>query len=149
MPPTSGAVIKVADDIDRPNGVQLSPDEKVLYVNNSGGQYLLAFDVQVDGSLRNRHDFARYKGFAMTPQGIHESRADGLAVDADGRVYGCTPAGVEVFSPQGQALGVIPFPRIPQNLAFGGADKKTLYVVGNGSAYKVAMLAQGYTGRAK
>jgi gluconolactonase len=54
-----------------------------------------------------------------------------------------------VFSAAGQTLGVIPLPVAPQNLAFAGADKKTLYVVGRGNAYQIAMLAQGYLGRAK
>ena len=77
------------------------------------------------------------------------SGADGLAVDNDGRVYAATTAGVQVFSPQGQHLGTIPLSRSPQNLAFAGADKKTLYVVGRGAAFKVPMLSQGFTGRAK
>jgi len=73
----------------------------------------------------------------------------GLAVDSQGRVYTATAAGVQVFSPQGRHLGTIPLSRSPQNLAFAGADKKTLYVVGRGAAFQVQMLAQGFQGRAK
>jgi gluconolactonase len=54
-----------------------------------------------------------------------------------------------VFGPRGDALGVIALPKKPQNLAFAGPDKHTLYVVGRGAAYKIALLAQGYEGRAK
>jgi len=54
-----------------------------------------------------------------------------------------------VFSPDGALLGTIPVSRAPQNIAFAGPDKRTLYIVGRGAAYKVAMLAQGFTGRAK
>jgi gluconolactonase len=54
-----------------------------------------------------------------------------------------------VFSTKGEHLGTIPLSRSPQNLAFAGADKKTLYIVGRNAAWKVEMLAQGYMGRAK
>jgi gluconolactonase len=56
---------------------------------------------------------------------------------------------VQVFSPQGQHLGTISLSRAPQNLAFAGPDKKTLYVVGRGVAFKVRMVAQGFRDRAK
>ena len=58
-------------------------------------------------------------------------------------------AGIEVFGPHGDALGVIALPKKAQNLAFAGPDKHTLYVVGRGAAYKIVLLAQGYEGRAK
>jgi gluconolactonase len=64
-------------------------------------------------------------------------------------VYVATSIGVQVFSPKGEHLGTIPLSRAPQNLAFAGPDKKTLYVVGRGVAFKIPMLAQGYKGRAK
>jgi gluconolactonase len=54
-----------------------------------------------------------------------------------------------VFSPQGRHLGTIHTPQHPQNLAFAGPDKKTLYLVGRNATYKMRMLAQGYMGRAK
>jgi gluconolactonase len=57
--------------------------------------------------------------------------------------------GVQVFSPQGQHLGTIPTPRPPQNLAFAGTDKKTLYVVGRGAVSKVPMIAAGFKDRPK
>lgn len=77
------------------------------------------------------------------------SGADGLAIDSEGRVYSASAAGVVVFSPQGAHLGTIPLSRSPQNLAFAGPDKKTLYIVGRGAAFKVQMLSQGYKGQAK
>jgi gluconolactonase len=145
--PPGGKVIRVADGFKNPNGIQLSPDEKVLYANNEFGEYLLAFDVQPDGTLRNRRDFAKYRSVKPTPDG--DNGADGLAIDAEGRVYIGTTLGVEVFNNKGEYLGTIPFSRAPQNLAFAGPDKKTLYVVGRGVAFKVQMLAQGFKGRAK
>lgn len=139
---------KAVDGIDNPNGILLSRDERTLFVNNTRGEYLLAFDVQPDGSLRNRRNFAKYEGVTKTDTGV-ASGADGLAIDNDGRLYVATTIGVQVFSPQGQHLGTIPVSRPPQNLAFAGPNKKTLYIVGRGAAYKVQMIAQGFMGRAK
>jgi gluconolactonase len=145
----AGKVSRVAEGIERPNGITLSPDEKTLYVNNTGGEYILAFDVKADGTVGARRNFAKYSKVTTTPAGAFNSGADGLAIDAQGRLYAVTAAGIEVFSPQGQALGVIPVSLAPQNIAFAGADKKTLYIVGRGSAFKVRMLTEGYKGRAK
>jgi gluconolactonase len=145
----AGKVARVAEGIDRPNGVMLSADEKTLYVNNTNGEYLLAFDVKADGTLGARRNFAKYGKVTAAPSGGVVSGADGLAIDAQGRVYACTAAGVEVFSAKGEALGVIPVSLPPQNIAFAGADKKTLYIVGRGSAFKVRLLTEGYKGRAK
>jgi len=146
--PPGGQPVKIAEGIERPNGIQLSPDEKTLYVNNTQGEYLLAFDIQADGTVRNRRNFAKYNGVTKTETGL-ASGADGLAIDSDGRVYAATTVGVQVFDPKGQHLGTIPLSRAPQNLAFAGADKKTLYVVGRGVAFKVQTQAQGFKGRAK
>jgi gluconolactonase len=143
-----GKAMKVVEGVENPNGIQLSRDERTLYLNNTRGEYLLAFDVQPDGTLTNRRNFGRYEGVTKTDTGV-ASGADGLAVDNDGRVYAATTAGVQVFTPQGQHLGTIPLSRSPQNLAFAGADKRTLYVVGRGAAFKVQMLSQGFMGRAK
>ena len=145
----AGTVSRVADGIERPNGVMLSADEKTLYVNNTDGEYLLAFEVKPDGSVGTRRNFAKYSKVTKPPAGGFNSGADGLAIDAEGRVYAATAAGVEVFSPQGQTLGVIPVSLAPQNIAFAGPDKKTLYIVGRGAAFKVRLQTAGYRGRAK
>ena len=146
--PAGGKAIQVNADIARPNGIQLSPDERTLYVNDSRGEYLIAFDIQPDGTLRNKRNFAKYVGVTRDGGQI-TSGADGLAVDGEGRVYTTSNAGLDVFSPQGQHLGTIPVSRRPQNLAFSGKDKKTLYIVGRGGVFKAQMLAQGYMGRVK
>jgi gluconolactonase len=143
-----GQATKVAEGIRRPNGIMLSRDEKVLYVNDTQGEYLLAFDAQADGTLTNRRNFAKYQGASSGPNGI-TSGADGLAIDDAGRVYAATSAGVEVFDMKGAHLGTIPVGRAPQNLAFAGKDKKTLYIVGRGSAFKVDVETPGFKGRAK
>jgi gluconolactonase len=142
--PNSNKAVKAADGITFPNGLTLSRDEKTLYVNDARGGNLLAFDVKPDGSLTNRRNFGQYK--VADPS---RSGADGLAMDNEGRLYAATSAGIEVFASDGKHLGVIPLSRIPQNLAFAGRDKKTLYAVGRGAAFKVEMQTSGFKGRAK
>jgi gluconolactonase len=148
----------VAENVTRPNGITLSPDEKILYVNDSRGEYLLAYDVQADGSVTNRRNFAKYDQINTSAAagdvgpGLRyrvTSCADGLAVDKEGRVYNAGCNGIQVFSPQGRHLGTIPTARVVQNLAFAGPDKKTLYLVGRSAAWKIQTLTQGYLGRAK
>jgi gluconolactonase len=152
--PPGGEPIRVVNDIARPNGLQLSRDEKILYVNDTGGIHAYAFDVLPDGRLTNRRTFATYVGRDRSIP-VNEppvANADGMAIDAEGRVYALTEAGVEVISPQGRHLGVIPawcITRRCQNLAFGGASKKTLYIAGGGTVLRIQMLAQGFLERAK
>lgn len=153
--PRGGAIIRVVDEgIKSPNGLQLSHDEKTLYVNDTQGINIYAFDVQPDGRLANRRVFATYVGrdVSLPPTAPPVSRADGLTTDDDGRLYALTDAGIEVLSPTGQALGIIPvwcITRRCQNLSFGGPDKRTLYVAGGGTLLRIAMRAQGFRGRAK
>jgi gluconolactonase len=159
--PPGGSVTKIIDEVPRPNGVVLSPDEKTLYVHNKDGVYMLSYDVAPDGSISNRRNFARYKSVRIPghadPAWDEDNGADGMGVDSEGRVYAATNAGVEVFSSRGDLLGVIPVQwgaennriRHPQNLAFGGPDRKTLYMVGAGTIYKVQTLAQGPSRPAK
>ncbi len=143
-----GELKRLASDIERPNGIQLSPDEKVLYVANTLGEYLLSYDIQADGSVGPRRNFAKLDGWRKTDTG-GTSGADGLAVDDAGRVYVATNTGIQVFSAKGDALGTIALPKQPQNLAFAGEDKKTLYAVGRGAVYRIAVLTPGFSGRAK
>src|SRR5262245_14188417 len=143
LPPDATKPIQLLTDVAFPNGLVLSRDEKTLFLNNTNGEYMLAFDVRPDGSLSNRRNFAKYDGVTRNAQGVTVSGADGLTLDSEGRLYAACATGVQVFSPQGQHLGTIPIPRPPQNLSFAGADKKTLYIVGRGAASKVQMIAQG------
>jgi sugar lactone lactonase YvrE len=152
--PPGGATIRVAEGITTPNGLQLSHDEKTLYVNDTGGINIYAFDVQPDGRLANRRVFATYVGRDQTlPAGSPpRSNADGLVTDDDGRLYALTESGIEILSSTGQHLGVIPLwciTRRCQNLGFGGPDKHVLYVAGGGTLLRIPMLARGFQGRAK
>jgi gluconolactonase len=153
----AGRVTSLGDDL-RTNGIILSRDERTLYVTN--GNVIVAFDVQPDGSVRNRHDFGRLDA---------GGNGDGMSIDAEGRLYVTSAPGVQVLDTAGKYLGLIPTPRSVISVAFSGKDKKTLYVVGSGALgpdgqefttpegvrnnaktiYRIPMIAQGFTGRAK
>lgn len=139
---SDGKVHKIAADILRPNGIVLSPDERTLYVANTAGEWIVAFDVDAQGTVKNQRNFAKLAGVQQTEAGPR-SGADGLAVDAEGRLYVASTAGVQVFSDKGEALGIIVLPKAPQNLAFSGKDRATLYVVGRGSVYRIATETHG------
>ena len=130
----AGKVTKLTEYITSPNGVQLSPDEKILYASN--GNHIVAFDVQPDGSVTNPRKFA-------------DSGGDGMAVDNAGRSHTAVGDGIRVISPQGQILGTIPTPVGMQSIGFAGRDKKTMFAVGRGAAYRIQMLAEGLRSRPK
>jgi len=154
MPPAvyyitpDGKTVVATTEVDRPNGITLNRDESILYVN-SGANYLRAFDIQPDGSLKNARDSAKYQFMVKGANGVEASGADGVVIDNEGRFYICTNGGVEIFDAQYNYLGVIPLARKGQNLAFAGQDKKSLYVVGTQVAWKIDMLTPGFLGRAK
>ena len=146
--------IRIEDRMIRPNGIQLSPDERTLYISDSNGIHVIAWDIGADGLVRNRREFGTLEGRSQRDNGLGgiKTFADGMTIDAEGRLYVATGGGIEVLGPEGQHVGTIPVrcpPRDCQNVAFGGADKRTLYVAGAGSLYKIDMLAQGFRGRAK
>ena len=149
-----GEAIRIEENMIRPNGIQLSPDEQTLYVSDSNGEHVIAWDIQPEGLVANRREFGALTGRSTRDNGLGgvKTYADGMAIDNDGRLYVATGGGVEVLSPQGTHVGTIPvrcLPRDCQNVAFAGPEKKTLYIAGAGSLYRVAMTAQGFTGRAK
>lgn len=148
---SDGMVIQVADGIEQPNGLVLSPDERVLYAADARGEWVLAYDVRPDGSLANRREFARLEGVPSKAKMDTQTTADGLAVDGEGRLYVASRTGVEVFDRTGHRLGVIPVigGTGPQNLAFAGTGKDVLFVVGRRALWRVQMIARGFAGRAK
>ena len=152
--PPGGRTIRIEDKMIRPNGIQLSRDQKTLYVSDSNGAEIIAWDIQPDGLVRNRRAFGSLTGRSTRDNGLGGIRtfADGMTIDSEGRLYVATGGGVEVLSDQGKHLGTIPIKCPPadcQNLAFSGPAKRTLYVAGAGSLYKIEMIARGFAGRAK
>jgi gluconolactonase len=142
--PASGETTVVADSFDKPNGIAFSPDERILYVTDSGanqepGSYhvdrphhIKAFDV-VDGRrLRGERLFA-----VVTP-----GFPDGLKVDRDGRVYASSFSGVQVFSLDGQLLGEIRLPGAV-NFCFGGPERDLLLITTDTAVWAAALAAKG------
>jgi gluconolactonase len=136
-----------------PNGVELSPDGKTLYVNNTwqqpGENFVWAYDVAADGSLSNKRQFAMLN---LTPEVLDapnpadrfDSRADGTAVDTDGRYYVATKTGVQIFLPDGTYAGTIWVPQYPVSITFGGAKNDVLYMVGESSAWAIQTKVRGF-----
>jgi sugar lactone lactonase YvrE len=144
-----GEITKYGENIT-PNGIVLSSDEKTLYVTN--GTTMAAFDVQPDGSLKNQREFGQ----------LGAGGGDGSTIDSMGRVYVTYSEGIAVLSPEGKKLGTIPTPRGVITAAFGGKDKKMLYILARGAeaadgtqvanaaqVWVIPMVAQGFKGRAK
>jgi len=147
LDPRSGELTSVVDDFDMPNGLCFSPDEKLLYIADSGKlHHIRVFDVRDDGTLAND------RVFCTLDAGI----PDGIRCDVDGRVWSSAGDGIHVFSPAGAILGKIITPdapgrfdkskvgpEVPANLCFGGADWQTLYITACTSLYSIRVGVRG------
>jgi gluconolactonase len=118
----AGAAQRLAFDFDKPNGIALSPDGSTLYVVDNGDGRVLGAQLQADGTLNG--SFAKV---------ADADGGDGMAVDDLGNLYVAAKAGVLVFDSTGGPRGTITLPQggTPSNCAFGGADRKTLYITAN------------------
>ena len=136
-PPENEKLQLVIKDLPRPNGIAFSPDEKYLYIADSGLKVWLRYRVQADGSVTDREQFLDAKTDS-TPGG-----PDGMRVDKNGNIYGAGPGGVWIISPEGKHLGTIKVPEIVANVAWGDQDAQTLYIVASTSVYKVRTKVAG------
>ena len=133
---TDGSLQLMADDFERPNGLAFSPDESILYIDDSYFRHLRAFDVREDGTLEN----SRIICDMDHPQ---PGSPDGLKVDEEGHIYVTGATGVWVFEPDGELLGVIAPPERPANCAWGDEDKKSLYLTAQTSLYRIRTTVAG------
>ena len=151
-----GKVVRIlaAPDVGSPNGIQISPDDRTLYLVESGRgpsdrREIRAFDLLPDGSVRNPRTLYNF---------FPGRSADGMSIDVDGNLYASaginhlrgtsetldTKTGVYVISPAGRLLNFIPIPQdLITNNTFGGADMKTLYVTSGPTLYKVRTAVAG------
>ena len=136
----AGKVTRLGTIETAPNGVILSPDEKTLYIIPSMQAEMLAYAVEGPGKLGPQRTFCTLKQAAGKTTG----GGDGLTIDNKGNLYITSALGIQVFSPEGKALGILEFPEQPANCTFGGKDNKTLYVTARTSLYTVPMLATGH-----
>jgi gluconolactonase len=128
-----------ARDFSQPNGLCLSPDEKLLYVNDSTHAHIRAFDVAPDGSLSSGRIFAADIGRGDYDEGV----VDGMKCDEHGNIYVTGPRGIWVFSAAGTHLGVIRMPEIAGNLNWGGSSWNDLYCACSTSIYRVHLKVRG------
>lgn len=133
-----GKLQLVVKDLTRPNGLALSPDEKVLYVGNSDEKHKvwMRYDVKADGSVENGRVFFDVTG--ETADGL----PDGMKGDAQGNLYCTGPGGVWVFSPEGKHLGTIKPAETPANCNWGD-DGKTLYMTARTGIYRIKLAVAG------
>jgi len=137
LSPDGTELTLIASDLDRPNGLAFSPDEKRLYIDDSSQRrHIRVFDVQGDGSLAN--------GRIFYDMNVKETGApDGMKVDRYGHVYCTGPGGVWVFDEEGNHLGTIVTPAKPTNCAWGDDDWRSLYITAQSSVYKVRVNIPG------
>jgi len=132
-----GKVTRIIDDIANPNGLALSPDQKVLYANGSRDKYVRRYRVLPDDTVTDSQMFIDISG-DKTP-GI----TDGLKVDVDGNVWETAAGGVWIVSPEGKHLGTILTPELAANVEFGDPDHKTLYIAARTSIYRIRVNIAG------
>jgi len=135
----AGTLHLEAHDFGQPNGLCFSPDEKLLYVDDTPRAHIRVFDVAADGSLSNSRIFAKDIGDGEIWHGV----VDGIKCDEHGNIYVTGPRGVWVFSAAGQHLGVIPMPEHIANLNWGGPAWDELYCACHTSIYRAKLKVHG------
>ena len=135
-----GKVTLLSRELTGPNGIAFSPDERFLYVDNWDPQHkvVLRFPVKPDGSLGQRQVFAD-----LTGELPGEEALDGMKVDVQGNLYVTAPDGVRIYSPAGTHLGTITAPRMVHNIAWGGADGRTLFLCARDRLYRIDLKLVG------
>jgi sugar lactone lactonase YvrE len=130
----------VDEGIARPNGVVLSPDQSLLYVADTAGQFVWSFQVAADGSLRHKQKY-----FHLHLPDDSPSNADGLAVDRDGRLYVASGLGVQICDPAGRVNAILPKPQRKwlSNVDFGGPGFDMLYVTSGDKVFRRRMKTVG------
>jgi gluconolactonase len=134
--PESGEPELLADDFEGPNGLCFSPDESLLYVNDTPRMHIRVFDVGRDGTIENGRVF-------FVQEGTGEGKPDGMKTDEQGNVYCTGPGGIWVISPEAEHLGTIRVPEKANNLNWGGPDWNTLYITASSSIYRVPTRIRG------
>ena len=133
-PPASADLQLLISDLPRPNGIAFSPDEKYLYVDNTEPKKIwMRYRVLPDGTLTEP------KLLFDATSDRRPGAPDGMKVDVEGNIYSAGPGGVWIISPEGKALGTIVMPERVSNLAWGGGDRKTLYITASSSVYRVRL----------
>jgi gluconolactonase len=143
-PPARDQLQLLVKDLTLPNGIAFSPDEKYLYVNNSGPRKIwMRYRVKADGGLTDGEVFA--DATSDPRRGI----PDGMKVNQKGDIFSTGPGGIWILSPTGKHLGTILTAQNVGNMAWGGADGKTLYIMSSSTIFRVGVEIAGITPRVK
>ena len=132
--PGGGDLTLLVDDFVQPNGLCFSPDESLLYINDTDRAHIRVFEVAEEGTISNGRVFADGIGTGDLASG---ELVDGMKCDERGNVWVTGPQGVWVFAPSGEHLGVIQIPENVGNLHWGGHDWSWLFVAASTSVYRV------------
>ena len=135
LSPDGQTLTLLVDDFDRPNGLCFSPDESILYIDDTERMHVRAFDVQSDGTIANGRIFAEEEGEGSAP--------DGMKIDVHGNVYLTGPGGIWIFDTSGEHLGVLQTPERAANLGWGGDDWSTLFITASTSVYSIQCKVSG------
>jgi len=142
LSPDRKKLIRVINDMVKPNGLIGTPDGKVLYVTDHGGNKTFVYTINADGTLSNKKLFA-------------PESSDGMTIDCEGNVYltsmpsrtlssyDTTTNPVSVYNSAGKKIETIEIPERPANVCFGGKDKRTLFITAQTSLYSVRMRVKG------
>lgn len=129
LPPGGDHLVRVIDDLVKPNGIVGTADGKLLYVADPGENKTYVYHIQSDGSLTDRKQVA--------PEG-----SDGMTLDERGNLY-LTRGAVQVYSPQGNKIASLKIPERPANVTFGGKDRRTLFISARTGFYSLKMSVRG------
>ncbi|MDR1506333.1 MAG: SMP-30/gluconolactonase/LRE family protein [Treponema sp.] len=128
-----GEISLLNNEIGRPNGIAFSPDESILYVNDTDTQEIFSFHMKSGGTVSEK------KVFAVLDRSYGDGAPDGMKVDIEGNVYVTGPGGIWIIGSAGVPLAVLKCPEYAGNLCFGGGDSKTLFVTASTSLYALSM----------
>lgn len=133
-----GKVVRLLDNLQRPNGILITPDDKLVYISDRGTQKLHRYQVQPDGGLKSDgivYDFSPDRG------------VDGMCLDDQGNIYAAAgqdkTTGLFVVSPAGKLLLHYPLPEFSTNCHFGGDDGKSLFFTASTSVYRFRTVIPG------
>jgi gluconolactonase len=124
----------VTGELAGPNGIALSPDERFLYVGNWDPERKVVMRYELDAAGAPAGPGEVFFDMTGAPG---EDAIDGIKVDRAGNLLVCGPGGIWVLSPAGERLGLLGLPEDPHNLAWGGADGRTLYITALTSIYRM------------
>jgi gluconolactonase len=141
--PNLGRINLVARDFSMPNGLAFSPDEQILYINDTNRMHIRAFPVDTWSTAGPRLDLDS-GGVLITMSGDDPGHPDGMKLDALGNIWCTGPGGIWVISPAGAHLATLELPKVPvTNFCFGGPDLRTIFFTTFTALGRVQVAVQG------